>query len=38
VEQHRDGRSPLGQLRTRSTASPRNHAFTRPVTRLLRDE
>jgi hypothetical protein len=38
VEQHRDGRSALGQQRTRFTASPRNRAFTRPVAKLLRDE
>jgi hypothetical protein len=38
MEQHRDGRSALGQLRTRFTASPRNRAFTRPVAKLLHDE
>jgi hypothetical protein len=31
VEQHRDGSSSLGQLRTWSTASPRYRAFTCPV-------
>ena len=38
VEQHRDGRSALGLLRARFTASPRNLAFTCPATRRFPDK
>ena len=38
VEQHRDGRSALGLLRARFTASPRNRAFTCPATRRFADK